>query len=242
MDWFRWYHGSVTDPKFAIIAQRAKTTRANVVAVWSYLLETASQADKRGDVTRCDAEDVAVTLDVKTTVIDAIFDAMRSKRLIENGRLAGWDKRQPKREDNSRERTQLYRASKAPVTHCDAPVTRCDAEDTQSPPLIPKKENPPHPLKKEHPFTPLKIQIGKKTQISKRIRLLKDLTVDDELREWAREKAPDVNIDQSLDAFLDWRRSKDKQFKDYRAALRNWIRNEQKFINERKPKGSWREL
>ena len=82
------------------------------------------------------------------------------------------------------------------------------------------------------------------TPTTKRVSSLKDLKVDGELKEWARKKAPDVNTDEALGAFTDWCRSKAKPFKDYRAALRNWIRNEQKFINERnKPKGgSWRDI
>ena len=240
MNWLRWYCGSVADPKFAIVARRAKTTRANVVATWAYLLEIASQANERGNVTQCDAEAASVTLDIETSLIKAIFDAMRNKGLIENEHLPAWGKRQPKREDDSRERTRLYRAKKTPVTQCDAPVTQCDAKDTQVSPLIPKKENPPHPLKKDHPFTPPSTQLAP----AKRIRVLKDLTVDDELREWAKVKAPDVNPDEALDEFLDWRQSKDRPFKDYRAALRGWIRKAQGFINERnKPKGgSWRDI
>lgn len=127
MNWLRWHHGTVTDPKFAIVAQRAETTRANVISVWAYLLETASQADERGNVTRRDAEETAVTLDLKTTLIEAIFEAMQSKGLIENGHLAAWSRRQPKREDSSRERTRAYRAKKTPVTQRDAPVTHGDA-------------------------------------------------------------------------------------------------------------------
>ena len=217
MKWLRWYHGSVTDPKFAIVAQRAKTTRANVISVWAYLLETASQANKRGDVTRCDAEDVAVTLDVKTPIVDAILDAMRSKKLIENGRLAGWDKRQPKREDNSRERTRLYRARKTPVTHCDAPVTRCDDRGEEK-----RGESS-------------KGGVGEKRP-TKRIRSLDALTIDEEVRAWSKAEAPDENADKELGAFTDWCRSKDKRFKDYRAGLRNWIRKAQGFINARKTK------
>ena len=238
MHWLRWYHGSVTDPKFIIVARLAKTTPANVIATWACLLETASQASTRGDVTRCNAEVTAVTLGLLQSEIEAIFNAMRAKGLIENGHLAAWASRQPKREDSSRERVRAHRERKARVTQCNAPVTHCNAKDTQAPPLIPKKENPPHPLKKDHPFTPPSTQLAP----AKRIRVLEDLTVDDELREWAKVKAPDVNPDEALDEFLDWRQSKDRPFKDYRAALRGWIRKAQGFINERKPKSSWRDI
>ena len=226
MHWLRWYHGSVTDPKFIIVARLAKTTPANVIATWACLLETASQASKRGDVTRCNAEVTAVTLGLLQGEIEAIFNAMRAKGLIENGHLTAWTSRQPKREDNSRERVRAHRERKAHVTQRNAPVTQCNIEERE------EKD------KKE------KGGVGENTPATKRVRNLDDLTVDDELREWARVKAPDVNTDEALNAFLDWRRANDRRFKDYRAALRNWIRNEQKFINERnKPKGgSWRDI
>jgi hypothetical protein len=47
MDWFRWHHGSVNDPKFQLVAKRAGASVAEVVAVWACLLEAASSADER---------------------------------------------------------------------------------------------------------------------------------------------------------------------------------------------------
>ena len=172
MNWLRWYHGSVTDPKFATVAQRAKTSRANVISVWAYLLETASQTNKRGDVTRCDAEDAAMALDLEKGLVEAIFDAMRKKRLIENGRLAGWDKRQPKREDSNRERTRVYRDRLALVTQCDDSVTR-----KKGPLLTPKKEAPLIPPKKEHPFTTPKEDSIKNTDSAEMESFLNDFNL-----------------------------------------------------------------
>ena len=45
MDWFRWHHGSVTDPKFQLVARRAGASLPDVLAVWAYVLEAASQAE-----------------------------------------------------------------------------------------------------------------------------------------------------------------------------------------------------
>lgn len=127
MNWLRWHHGTVTDPKFVLVARLAKTTPANVIGAWACLLETASQANPRGDVTRCNAEVTAVTLGLLQGEVEAIFDAMRSKGLIENGHLAAWSRRQPKREDDSRARVRAHRARKTPVTQRDAPVTQGNA-------------------------------------------------------------------------------------------------------------------
>lgn len=49
----------------------------------------------------------------------AIVTALKEKNIIINDRLTAWDKRQPKREDDSRERVRRYR-DKGSVTHRNA--------------------------------------------------------------------------------------------------------------------------
>ena len=58
MDWFRWHHGSVTDPKFQLVARQAGASLPDVLAVWAYLLETASAAVERGNIGEIDCEAV----------------------------------------------------------------------------------------------------------------------------------------------------------------------------------------
>lgn len=43
IDWFRWHHGSVADPKFQLVARKAKTNVAAVIAVWATILEIGSK-------------------------------------------------------------------------------------------------------------------------------------------------------------------------------------------------------
>lgn len=43
IDWFRWHHGSVTDPKFQLVARKAGVSLTDVIAVWAFVLEKASQ-------------------------------------------------------------------------------------------------------------------------------------------------------------------------------------------------------
>jgi len=54
MDWFRWHHGSVTDPKFQLVARKTKSRVADVIAVWAFILETASQSNEQGVRFECD--------------------------------------------------------------------------------------------------------------------------------------------------------------------------------------------
>jgi hypothetical protein len=138
MSWLRWWTGTVNDPKWRIVASRAKCRAGDCVAVWAYLLEIAKDGD--GDVTSSDAEECAVILGYEQEAVEAIIAAMRDKGLIEGQRVKAWDKRQPKREDDSRSRVAAFRArnaEKKSVTHqsadtCNAHVTHGNAPESES--------------------------------------------------------------------------------------------------------------
>lgn len=124
--WFRWHHGSVTDPKWRVIASRCVTsvTVGHVVTVWAAMLENASQASPRGSLCGWDDEDIAVLFGYEIEQVSAIRDAMQGK-VLDGDKLISWGKRQPNREDNSTARTREYRdrqrnAHSEGVTQCDA--------------------------------------------------------------------------------------------------------------------------
>lgn len=98
IDWFRWHHGSVNDPKFGLVAKKAGARVGDVIAVWALVLELASANNDRGacaDID-CEATDFLLGADDGTTA--RILDAMRARGLITDGRVARWETRQPKRE------------------------------------------------------------------------------------------------------------------------------------------------
>lgn len=114
IDWFRWHHGSVTDPKFQLIARRAGASLPDVLAVWAYLLEQASAASQRGRFGEIDAEalDCLFNFPVSETRTADILKAMEERGLVQDGCVCAWEKRQPKRErdgDNSTERSRNHR-------------------------------------------------------------------------------------------------------------------------------------
>ena len=112
IDWFRWHHGSVTDPKFQLIARKAKQPLGNVIAVWAYLLETASASQQRGLIVGIDVEAVDCLLGAEDGTTAAIMAAMTERGLIDDGVIVSWEKRQPKREradDTSTARVQAFR-------------------------------------------------------------------------------------------------------------------------------------
>lgn len=137
MDWFRWWHGTLTDPKFRWVARKSGCSFTAVIAIWVALLERAScvtDGDEyvtRGDVTGfdCDAHDAM--LDVDDGTCARILAAFLDKGMVAGGRIVNWEKRQPKREDSSAERTRAYRERIKAAKSCDAPVTRGDADVTQ---------------------------------------------------------------------------------------------------------------
>lgn len=103
MDWLRLWHDMPNDPKWRTIARLSGEPVALVMAIYVHLLVDASRNVTRGHVT-VTPEDLASALDVTETQIQAVVNSMEG-RVIENGSLLGWEKRQPKREDSGNEKT-----------------------------------------------------------------------------------------------------------------------------------------
>lgn len=95
--WLRLWHDMPNDPKWRTISRLSKQPISLVLAVYVHILVDASRNVTRGhvDVT---TEDLASALDVTEDQIQSIFDAMQG-RVLDKKVVAGWDKRQPKRED-----------------------------------------------------------------------------------------------------------------------------------------------
>ncbi len=147
--WFRWWHGTVSDPKLGAIASAKDSPCSipDVIAVWCVLLETASQDVTRGNVTGVTCNEVAFLLRIDETTVRYIIDAMTARGMIFDGKLVAWDARQPAREDavntgskpvsvrvrEFRERKKfasqenIYNGADD-VTN----VTQCNADETQS--------------------------------------------------------------------------------------------------------------
>lgn len=133
--WVRLWAGATTDPKFQTIARKSGQPRYLVIALFTHLLLEANEADDRGSLDEVDIEDVASALDCDEEAVEAILQAMEG-RVIEGGRLSGWDKRQPIREDSgsektgalsSTERSRLHRERKRHATQGNA----CNGDATQ---------------------------------------------------------------------------------------------------------------
>lgn len=99
MEWFRVYHGTCQNPKLHKASRIAGVSRALVIAVWIAVLEKASKAEERGDLSGLDPDEVAFVTGVKPKTASAIISAMIDVELIVDGRPKGWDDRQPAGDD-----------------------------------------------------------------------------------------------------------------------------------------------
>ena len=99
-DWVRLWHDMPTDPKWRVVARKSGQPLPCVIALFTLMMTTASAADERGSIEGLSVEDAAAALDMDEDDVAAIFDAMVD-RVVENGRLSGWERRQPKREDGT---------------------------------------------------------------------------------------------------------------------------------------------
>ena len=94
IDWFRWHHGSVTDPKFQLVARKSKQSLATIIAVWAFVLEKASASEERGHFGGLDCESVDCMFGLEDGATQAILSAMADRGLVDADRVASWGKRQ----------------------------------------------------------------------------------------------------------------------------------------------------
>lgn len=141
--WVRLWAGMTTDPKWQTVARKSGQPRALVIALFTHLMLEANEADDRGSVVGVDIEDVASALDCDEQAVADILHAMDGRVILE-GRLSGWDRRQPKREDSgdertgalsSTERSRLFREKKRHATQgngCNDSATQGNAPEAEA--------------------------------------------------------------------------------------------------------------
>ena len=106
--WFRLWTDMINDPKWRTIAKKSNQRIGDVISVYMHMMTAASNATERGRTQGWSDEDVATALDLETSDVAAIRDAMQG-RVLNGDYLTGWEKRQPKREDDSAERAKKHR-------------------------------------------------------------------------------------------------------------------------------------
>lgn len=86
IDWFRWHHGSVTDPKFQLVARKAQARFGDVMTVWACLLEHGGQHGSR--VAAFDFEATDALLGLARGKSMCIYLELAERGLIADGAIA----------------------------------------------------------------------------------------------------------------------------------------------------------
>ena len=225
IQWFRWHHGSVTDPKFKLIAHKAKQSLATVIAVWAFLLEQASASDERGAFGDVDCESLDCLLGLDDGATAAIMLAMEGRGLVEGGYVSAWEKRQPKRErvdENSTERSRAFRQKKHQETPEDNDATPSNATQHQETPRVEKRrEEKRREEEKTEEAPSAKSPAGSA--------LPKNWILPAQWAAWAQGERPDLDPNRVADEFRDYwiaKPGKEGRKADWEATWRNWVRNQ----------------
>lgn len=218
MDWFRWHHGSVTDPKFQLVAKKAGSSVAEVIGVWAMLLEAASMADERGVHGVLDFESLDCSLGLPDGKAQQIYNLMADRYLVDpqTRSIHAWSRRQPlrEREDvtaaerkrNQRGREPLDATNVTPNTaqqnHVTPSHTKKSLEERRGEEIREEKEGgecarPSSPTGSPPPFFP-------------------------EYREFIKTERPDLDADVVFSNFLDHY----PPAKCTAANWRKWVRRE----------------
>ncbi len=127
------YHGMPYDMKLRVVAKRADRPMVAVVAVWTCLLDAASQHTHRGTI-EIDEESIAVSMGIELEDVECIMDAFRSKGLLgDDDRLTGWDKRQHMTA-TERSRKHRSKAKEAAGNAGQRQATARNARERKNPP------------------------------------------------------------------------------------------------------------
>ncbi len=234
IDWFRWHHGSVTDPKFQLVARKSKQALASVIAVWAFVLEQASASEDRGSFGAIDCEAIDCLLGLEDGATDAILAAMGERGLVDDGAVSAWEKRQPKRErtDNtSTERSRAHRDRQRQEQqdgekqrHATPEIddaTPCNATQHQKKPRGEERREE----KSREEDNPLNPPAGGKAR--RRCRIPDGFNPSEDGRRRAVQAGLDV--DAEIAKFRDHHAAKGSLMADWDAAWRTWVGNAVQF-------------
>lgn len=209
--WVRLWHDMPTDPKFRTIAKASGQPLAVVVAVFCFLLTDASNAPERGR-TLANDEDIGSALDLDPQQVSAIRSAMQG-RVLDGDRLTGWEKRQPKKEDNSANRSKAWREAQKDSNDIERSRTQSNATERPDKIQIQIRED---------------IDAAPKRSRQGYSKLPEDWTLPDGWRESAvesrqRHRLPSIDLTLEAERFkLHWL-DKGEMKKNWRATWLKWV-------------------
>lgn len=229
IDWFRWHHGSVTDPKFQLVARKAGARLGDVVTLWAFMLEKASAEVERGTIGQLDLETIDFLLGAEEGTAARILDAMTGRGLIVAGRITKWEERQPKREregdDTAAERKRRQREIEAAVRQAP-PSAATDGDVTPSHATSHQKKPRGEKSREEEKKPLASIASDKPTRRARGDRFAPDdFEVTADMQAWAAENAPLVDWQRETERFVDWEFKSPRT--DWARVWRTWMRRAQ---------------
>ena len=216
--WVRLWLDMPTDPKWRVIARKSGQPLPCVIALFTLMLTEGGKAAVPGTVAGLSIEDAAAALDMDEDAVSSIIEAMDG-RVISDGRLTGWEKRQPKREDDSSKRVKEYRERKKQevkrdVTHGNAPDADADAEAAKA------------AAREELDFPTIADRIAKATGFN--IADWRQATEAQELtREWFSAGADEALIIETVKARLLTAKQKPRRLSYFRDAIKDAVKDRQ---------------
>lgn len=185
-DWLRLWHDLPNDPKWRTIAKLSKQPITAVISVYIHMLVCASNATERGRTQGWCDEDVATALDLETDHVIIIRETMQG-RVLDGDHLKGWEKRQPKKEDGSAERSKAWREKQKREKE--------EKEMLRTPPNAPERKQP---TDTEQITTNNVVVINKSLSNSPR----EDLIVDNSFSENTIQDFSEKNENENLSYFV----------------------------------------
>lgn len=244
MEWLRWYHGCVTDPKFPLIARRSGQNVAAVLAMWAALLERASMSDVRGSIDGFDCESFDALLGLEDGACQAILAAFEAKGMIIDGYISKWRERQPTRErddNNSTDRVRKFRKRQKALQNqesndCNASETPCNATEHHETPR--REEIREEKRDQDPPHTPPQAggegEDNPPVESGRKLRQHFTPPVPDEVDAYCRQRDNGIDGQEFCDFYASkgWMVGKNRM-KDWKAAVRTWENERRKRAAER---------
>jgi hypothetical protein len=234
IDWFRWHHGSVTDPKFQLVARRAGASLPDVLAVWAFLLEAASAATPRGSygAIDCEAVDCLFNFPATETRTADIIRALEERKMLAGGCVVEWEKRQTKRErsdDNSADRVAAHRARKAAEAAAAASKLVTTDEGGVTGDVTPRNASNGQETPREEKRREEKKEPKSKAEAARATRLPDDWHPTEADTEFCKTERPDLRPSVVAASFFDYwiaQPGVKGRKADWSATWLNWVRNE----------------
>lgn len=192
LPWFRMYAEFAKDPK---VQSMDETLQRRLVMLFCL---------KCSDELNLSHDELACALRISSEELETTLEVFRRKGFIDqNDALCNWEKRQFT-SDSSSERVRRYRERKR---NGEVTLQERDSNGDVTPPDTDTD-------------TDTELEKRAKPRPSKRCPSNFEITAD--LRAWAAEKFPAVDIEAQTEAFRDWEYAKPRT--DWPAAWRSWIR------------------